>query len=473
MESRAAVTTDLWKLGAGQLAAAIRSGEVSSREVVDAHIERIEAVNPVVNAVRVTLADQARAEADEADRRLAAGEPVGPLHGVPVSVKENVDVAGTATTWGVAAMAQAVSPTDAPLVTNLRAAGAIPLSRTNLPDFVLRWHTDNELIGATINPWDPRLTPGGSSGGESVSLATGMSPLGVGTDLGGSLRWPSQCAGTVALRPSHGRIPDATSIPPTDSFPTIQFFSCQGPMARRVEDLRIAFEAMIAPSGRDPWYVPAPFAGPAIAGTIRVSVAVPDGTDPQIRIGVERAARALTDAGYELDAAIPPDVEQAMTLWVELVNEDTRRFWPLIEPIISAGARQFTASSLAGTEELDVAGYATRWQARQALARQWSLFQEQAPLILAPVCLKPPFAPGDDIREPDSPAKVVQSMMMVVPVNLLGLPSAAVAAGLDDQDLPLGVQIIGPRFREDLCLNAAAAVEAALGTVTPIGPRRR
>jgi amidase len=466
--------TALWQLSARELAAAIKSRVVSSREVIDAHLDRIESVNPLVNAVRVTLAEQARAQADRADARLAAGDPTGPLHGVPFSVKENIDVAGTATTWGVRAMAEAVSETDAPLVENLRAAGAIPISRTNLPDFALRWHTDNELMGATLNPWDAARTPGGSSGGEAVSLATGMSPLGAGNDLGGSLRWPSQCCGTVALRPSHGRIPDWAWIPPstTESFPSIQFFSCQGPMARRVEDLRIAFEAMIAPSARDPWHVPAPARGPAPAVPVRVSVAIPPGTDAGVAAGVARAARALSDAGYECAEAMPPDVAQAVTLWAELLNADVRLFWPLIEPIVSEGAKRFTADGLAGTEELDVAGYAVGWQTRQALARQWSLFQARTPLILAPVCLQPPFAPGADTSEPGAAGKVLETLQMVVPVNLLGLPSAAVSAGLDEDGLPLGVQVIGGRFREDLCLDAAAAIEAALGSNTPIDPRR-
>ena len=471
MSTTTSETGALWRLGATELATAIRDGEVSSREVIETHLARIEQVNPAVNALRVTLAEQARGAADAADRRRADGAPLGPLHGVPFTVKENIDVAGTATTWGLAAMSEAVAPRDAPVVANLRAAGAIPIGRSNLPDLALRWHTDNALAGATINPWNPRLTPGGSSAGESVALATGMTPLGLGNDIGGSLRWPSQCAGTVALRPSHGRVPDANDIPPTDGPLAIQFFNSQGPMARTVEDLRTAFEAMIAPSPRDPWHTPAPARGPASDRLATVAIAVPDDTDSEVRQGITRAADALTAAGYDLRAQQPPDIERAMTLWVELLNDDVRRFWPAVEPIASDGARRFTSHALSATEPLDVAGYASRWQARQELARAWSIQQGETPLILAPVCLRQPFAVDADLGGAEDVQRILASLRMVVAVNLLGLPAVAVSAGLDGAGLPLGVQVIGPRFREDLCLDAAAAIEQALGTPVPIDPR--
>src|SRR3954466_13253279 len=170
---------ELWRMGAAELAALTHKGEVSSREGVDAHLERIEQVNPIVNAVTVTLADSARAAAGEADAAVAAGGPLGPLHGVPFTVKENIDLAGSATTQGLVAFEQMVPPVDAPHIAQMKAAGAIPLARTNLPDFGFRWHSDNALRGATRNPWDPSRTAGGSSGGEAAALATGMTPLGM------------------------------------------------------------------------------------------------------------------------------------------------------------------------------------------------------------------------------------------------------------------------------------------------------
>src|SRR5947209_18696698 len=211
-EMKASTTTKLWGMGAAQLALAIRQKRVSSREVVTDHLGRIEARSRRLNAIPRLLGEEALAAADSADKKVAAGEPTGPLHGVPFTVKENIDVAGSATTQGVSALAEADPGLDAPQVANLREAGAIPMARTNLPDFALRWNTDNALRGATRKPWDHDRTPGGSSDGEAVALASGMTPLGLGNDLGGSLRWPSQCNGPAALRPSLGRVPRPTTI---------------------------------------------------------------------------------------------------------------------------------------------------------------------------------------------------------------------------------------------------------------------
>ena len=204
---------ELWRKSACELARLIVSKNVSSAEVVEAHLARIEAVNPRVNAVVRVLAAEARAAALEADRKTAAGGSFGPLHGVPFTVKENIDMAGLPTTWGVTALAQAVVPLDAPVVERMRSAGGIPIGRTNLPDMGLRVHTDSSLHGLTRNPWNRVRTAGGSSGGEAVALATGMSPIGLGNDIGGSLRNPANACGIASIKPSAGRVPDAGIMP--------------------------------------------------------------------------------------------------------------------------------------------------------------------------------------------------------------------------------------------------------------------
>src|SRR5262245_45381115 len=265
-------TTDLWRMGATELAEAIRTGRTSSQEVVEAHLRRIEAVNPAVNAITVVLGERALDAAKAADRAVAGGGDLPPLHGVPFTVKENIDLAGTPTTLGLKALAGAYPRRDAPVAERLKAAGAIPIGRTNCPTITVRWHTDSELWGATINPWDRSRTPGASSGGEAAALATGMSPLGLGNDGLGSLRWPAQCCGISALKPTLGRIPTATSIEPLDTPIGIQLTAVEGPMARRVADLRAAFEALVGPSWRDPWTVPALMRGPEPARPIRVAL---------------------------------------------------------------------------------------------------------------------------------------------------------------------------------------------------------
>ena len=203
---------ELWRRGALELAGMIARKEVSSREVVQAHLSRIDEVNPRLNAVVRRLDDTALAAADAADAAVAAGGALGVLHGVPVTVKENIDLAGTPTTQAVVAFADAIAPIDAPLVERVRAAGAIPIGRTNLPDFGLRVTTESSLHGNTHNPWHPTRTTGGSSGGEGSALASGMSPLGFGNDIGGSLRNPATCCGIASIKPTTGVVPFATVI---------------------------------------------------------------------------------------------------------------------------------------------------------------------------------------------------------------------------------------------------------------------
>ncbi|TMB98090.1 MAG: amidase [Chloroflexi bacterium] len=466
---KASTTTKLWGMGAAELAVAIRQKQVSSREVITAYLARIDAVNPPLNAITRVLGEEALAAADSADKKLAAGEKTGPLHGVPFTVKENIDLAGSATTQGVAALAEADPGLDAPQVANLREAGAIPMARTNLPDFALRWHTDNKLRGATRNPWDPKRTPGGSSGGEAVALATGMTPLGLGNDLGGSLRWPSQCNGTSALRPSLGRVPRATTIEPVDGPISFQLMYAEGPMARHVADLRVALEVMARPSWRDPWHAPVPMAGPPPSRPIRVAMVVDPagkGTSPQVADGVRRAGKQLAAAGYAVDQVEPPAIEEAAEVWANFLIPEVRAMWPMISPIVSDDANRFMGLLFDVNPVLDFGGHMQTMIARQSLARKWAEFQLEHPLILAPVCTEPPFPVGTDLT-PEGVAGIVRSMRIVVAVNLLGLPAAAVPVGVAE-GLPQEVQVIGPRFREDLCLDAAEVLEQAFGTLTPI-----
>ncbi len=465
--------TQLWELGASELAVEIRQGGVSSREAVEAHLTRIESVNPQVNAVSVVLADRALRDAGEADRQLRAGEPTGPLHGVPFTVKENTDVAGTATTSGVVANAGKVAPLDAPAVAHLRAAGAVVMGRTNCPDFAFRWDTESGLYGRTLNPWHPDYTAGGSSGGEAAAVATGMSPLGVGTDFGGSLRWPAQCCGVVTLRSTLGRIPQAVSLEPLNPWLTRAMMSVNGPLARRVEDLRPALEVMSRPSARDPWYVPAPLKGEALPTPIRVAlVAQPAGQDldPEVAAALQQAADALRDAGYSIEEAEPPDIGIAGALWGQLVLADFRRVWPQMEASASEGVRRFVANLFAVTPEVDLAGYQTGLIARNGIAREWGLFQERFPLILGPVCTQRTFRVGDDLESGERVGRMYQTFCLKVSVNVLGLPAVALPVRIAGE-IPHGVQVIGSRYREDLCFDAAAAIASRIGVFTPIDPR--
>jgi amidase len=465
--------SELWELGAFELGASIRDRVVSSREVIEAHLARVDAVNASVNAVTDTLAEEALAAADEADGATARGEVTSPFHGVPFTVKETIDLAGSPTTQGVRAMAERIPPLDAPTVANLRAVGAIPLARTNAPDLALRWHTDNALHGPTRNPWDPTRTPGGSSGGEAAALATGMTPLGIGSDLGGSLRWPSACCGTTALRPTLGRVPTATSLEPADAPLTMQLMAVQGPMARAALDLRIVFEIMSRPSDRDPWYTPVPFSGPTIPSPIRVAVATDpsgQGVDPAVAGGVRRVAGVLSDVGYDVEELPLPSVAQASDLWISLVLAEIRMMWSLFEGIVSDDARRFLATTLELREPLAQEAYSLAFMERQGIARTWTQFQSDVPLVVGPVGTQLPFAVGADLEGAEDVDLIRHTLDLTLLCSCIGLPSVALPAGTA-HGVPLGVQIIGPRYREDLCLTAAWEVERALGVITPIDPR--
>lgn len=430
-------------------------------------------MNPDVNAVTDVLADDALSAADDADAVIARGEPTSPFHGVPFTVKESIDLAGSPTTQGVAALAEMIPAFDAPAVANLRGVGAIPFARSSAPDLALRWHTDNALHGPTRNPWDAARTPGGSSGGEAAALATGMTPLGVGSDLGGSLRWPSACCGTAAVRPTLGRIPVATSLEPADAPLTMQLMAVQGPMARAVLDLRIAFEIMSRASDRDPWYTPVPFSGPAVPNPIRVAIATDpsgDGVDPAIAGGVRRVASALVDAGYAVEEVPLPVVNEASEVWLTLILAEIRMMWSLFEAIISDDARRFLGAALELREPLAQEAYGAAFMQRQGIARTWTQFLSDVPLVVGPVATQLPFPVGADLGGAEDVDRLRRMLDLTLLCNCIGLPSVALPAGIA-HDLPVGVQIIGPRFREDLCLTAAWEVERALGPITPIDPR--
>jgi amidase len=288
----------LWQHGALDLGQLIRSGEVSSHDVVRAHLDRVAEVNTELNAVVEVHEERALSAAAAADREIGDGRHRGPLHGVPVTVKTNIDLGGHATTHGVVALAGARAPADSPHLSRLRAAGAIVIGRTNMPDFGFRWHTDNALYGATRNPWDPTRTPGGSGGGEAAAVATGCTPLGLGNDYGGSLRGPAQACGVASLRTTPGRLPSASATAQVESSPTLQLFASQGAMARRVADVRAAFEAMVGYDPADPWSLPVPAAGPAAPKRVAVTVdPAGRGVDESVADGVRHAAAALADAG--------------------------------------------------------------------------------------------------------------------------------------------------------------------------------
>lgn len=462
---------ELWNLGAADLAVAIRRRETTSRDALESLLARVDAVNPRVNAISSVLADEARAGADAADAAVARGDALGPLHGVPFTVKVNVDVAGSATDSGMPAFAADVPAHDAPVVARLRAAGAIPFARTNMPDLGLRWHTESPLHGVTVNPWDSSVTPGGSSGGEAAAVATGMTPLGIGNDVGGSVRWPSQCCGGAALRPTQGRFPHHSSTLPMETPLAFTLFLTDGPMARHVRDLRLALDAVAGQTPLDPWSIqPAPV---PVRTPLRVAVTVDPGglgCDPAIAGGVAKAADALRRAGCVVEEVEPPSLVEAHELWGALLGAETRvSILPLAEMMVSPDAMTVIRDLTGAFPDLDLAGYMEGLARRTRIAREWAQFLDRYDVLLGPVCCRPPFPVGHDVAA-GGMMDIMRHMRLVTACNLLGLPAAVVPVGIS-AGLPLSVQVIAGRHRDETSLAVAQLLEDAFGTITPIDPR--
>ncbi|MBL8699644.1 MAG: amidase family protein [Alphaproteobacteria bacterium] len=463
---------ELWRWDAVDLAAAVRARRISSREAVAAHLGRIDAVNPRINAVVDRLDDEALKLADAADAAVRRGDALGPLHGVPVTVKINVDVAGRPTTNGVVAFKDAIAPGDSPVVANLRQAGAIIVGRTNTPSFSFRWFTENDLHGETINPWGRHATPGGSSGGASAAVASGISAISHGNDYGGSIRYPAYCAGIFGIRPSFGRVPAYRPALSEERPICAQLMAVQGPHARGVADLRTALWAMSAGDPHDPWWVPAPQCGPAPARPIKVARLAAPGASPEVVAALDTAARWLSEAGYVVDApGEAPSIDDAAALWTMLVGNEGRLFTQGdIEKYGDAKVANVVRAMASLIPEVDARAYLKGLARRTGVLRTWQLFLERWPLILCPVSDVPPLPPGADQGGIPAMEMLLRAQRWQYGFNGIGLPGISCPTGVNGST-PMGVQLVAGRFREDLLLDAAAIMEARCGRLTPIDPR--
>ncbi|MGD9997920.1 MAG: amidase [Ilumatobacteraceae bacterium] len=464
---------ELWAKGALELGEMIARREVTSTEVVEAHLARIDAVNPSVNAIVRRLDDTARAAAAAADAAVAAGGPLGPFHGVPMTVKENIDLGGTPTTSSLVAFAEAIVPTDAPVVERMKAAGAIPIGRTNLPDLGLRVATESSLHGITRNPWNGELTAGGSSGGEGAALATGMSPIGLGNDIGGSLRNPAHCCGIASIKPSTGVVPSAATLPPENFSIMFQLMAVEGVMARCVADVRAGLMTVAGPHVRDPLALPVHLADLHRDRPIRVAlVADPPGgsTHPEIVTAIRRAADVLADHGAQVVESTPPGYERSLELWATLLVTDIGLLLPLIELVMGPDGMRFLQFAIEEVPPADLTGFGTMLTERLGVEKEFLRFFEDVDVVLSPTWTQPPFPHGADIVDAAAARTTLELLRPVLPANLLGLPAAVVPVGMAG-GMPVGAQLTGQRFADLRCLSVAQLLEDALGVLTPISPR--
>ena len=466
------MTDDLWRLDATELARLIRLGRVSSREAAQSCLSRLHAVNPAINAVVRVLEEEALAAAGAADAARARGDALGPLHGVPITIKVNTDQAGCPTDNGVVAFRDAIAAEDAPVVANLKRAGAVVIGRTNTPAFSMRMFADNALHGRTLNPRDPAVSAGGSSGGAGAAVATGIGPIAHGNDIGGSVRIPALFNGVVGLRVSLGRIPSYNPSQPIARPIGSQLMSVQGPLTRSVRDARLALAVMAQGDPCDTRWADAPLEGPVLPRPIRVALVPqnPGGsTHPAQAEAVRQAGRHLATAGYAVDEVTPPDLDEIIETWHSIGSTDVGG-WLVerMEEFGDADARTSMRLWLELFPPTDMQGVLAALAQRDLLLWRWLTFTQRYPLVVMPTFgdLAPPHN-LDTTR--DGQVRVMDSIRVSLISPLLGVPALAVPVGNHGRLRP-GVQILAPRFREDLCLDAGEVIEAAEGVVVPIDP---
>ncbi|HEV2222672.1 MAG TPA: amidase [Candidatus Acidoferrales bacterium] len=455
-------------LSASEMAEAIRRREIVPTELVEAHLEQIARLNPRLNAFAYVDMDGARRQAKEADDALAKGSEIGALHGVPLSIKNSIDVAGWPCDCGSRLRAGYVAEHDATLVARLRQAGAVLLGNTNTPELLMAYETDNAVRGRTNNPWDIQRTPGGSSGGEAAAIAARCSAGGVGSDGGGSVRVPAHFSGICGLKPTPGRIP-ATGHFPVSSGP-FALLGVAGPMARTIPDLEILFEVMAGLDYEDPSSAPVPLRRPGEAELehLRVGFFEEDGVTPvtpETRAAVRNAAAALNATGMTVEKFLPEGLEEARRLWWNLFG---RAGGLVLKPLLegqesqlSPILREFTGI-VRKSPPLTVEELMSTLLGRDDLRGRFLRQMERYPILLCPVCAIPAFRHDEREWTVDGHrVDYLQAMRYSQWFNLLGNPAAVVPVGRSPEGLPIGVQVVGRPFEEEIVLAVARKIEEA------------
>jgi len=464
---------EIWRWSATQMARAIAGRKISALECVESAIARIEAVNGVVNAVVDPLFDEARRAAIAADDEISQGKIRGPLHGVPVSVKINIDYAGRPTTNGVEQFQHHIAPVDAPVIKRWREAGAIIVGRTNVPALSFGLFTNNKLYGRTYNPWDRQISPGGSSGGAAVSVATGMVPIAHGNDSGGSIRYPAYCCGIFGIRPTHGRVAHYEATAKVEEDIIGQLVTANGPFARHIDDLRSALNAMAGHDPRDPWSSLVPISPKQTFKPCKVAVLTGlDGVkkDEQVDDAIKMAANWLEDAGYQIEECAPPHYEEASALRDKLLIHELRRnYLPMIEAYAPEEEINEAYALFDATPKIDFDRFRLGLARRTTILREWLLFMQKYPLVLTPSIWRTP----QRIDMYEKPVRLTADEVLELSPQhvspLLGLPTLAVPTSLV-HGVPMGVQLMASLFDEERLFHAGLVFEENCSFSTPIDP---
>jgi Asp-tRNA(Asn)/Glu-tRNA(Gln) amidotransferase A subunit family amidase len=454
-----------------QIADGIRLKAFSPVEIIDAHLKRIESSEPRLNAFVHLDPHEAHIQASIAQSSILRGDPLGPLHGVPLTIKSCIDVAGWPAPAGSAIRLGYIPQRDAPLVTRLKAAGAILLGNTNTPEFLMAYETNNLLKGRTSNPWNVAYSCGGSSGGEAAAIASGCSAGGVGSDGGGSIRVPAHFCGICGLKPTPGRIPATGHFPAGAG--AFSWIGVVGPMARTITDVRLLFEVMAGPDPGDALSSPVPLHTQikidlhVLRIGILESPALGTAT-PETHAAVQHAAKLLADQGFTLEPFRLDSLDRALELWWFF-------FGPVIGHLLSKAVagkenqispmlREYLSHAIS-TEPITLDSFIEACAERDLLRAKILRQMQEVPILLSPVSSGPAFLHGEGNYRPATGYR--DTMRYSQWLNLTGFPGASVPLGLSSEGLPIGVQIIGRPFEDELVLSVAEALEAARGKWQP------
>ena len=458
--------SNLWRLSACELAGLIANGDVTAVESVTAAVERMRGHNGRINAVVDDLSAAAIARAEQLDQHRSSTGIVGPLHGVPVTIKENIDQKERATPNGVAAYQTIIAPDDAPFVSNLERAGAVVIGRTNTPEFSFRATTDNELHGRTYNPWNNWASAGGSSGGAAAAVMSGMGAIAHGNDIGGSLRYPAAATGAATVKPGLGRTPAYNPSATIERGILAQLMSVQGVICREVRDVRLAMQSVIAYNAHDPWMVPMPWEGPQIEGPIKVAFTKNTfefDLHPAVSAALDNARKALSDAGYVVVETEPPLLREAG-------RDGARCLFGEMQSLLASEIRKHGSATINEIfshyfeyfEPYEGDDLIHGMAKRAHYVRQWNLFLNDYPLVLTPFLPTPTYVWDRDTQGLEGVIEVLGAGMYSIAMNFMGLPAGNIPANYND-GLPVGVQVVGRRFREDMILDACEAIEQRVG----------
>ena len=462
--------SELHEWSAKRITNAIVQREVKAREVTEAALARLQSVNPAINAVIDEMPEQALAAAQAIDTAVARGEEPGILAGVPVTVKVNIDQAGFANTNGLKIQKDQIAETDNPVVSSLRQAGAVIIGRTNTPAFSLRWFTRNSIHGHTLNSYNNKLTPGGSSGGAASAVAAGIGTIAHGTDIAGSIRYPAYACGVHGIRPTPGRVA-AVNLSGPDRHIGAQLTAVSGPIARSIDDLELGYKAMSVGNPLDPWWIPAPHDIGNYSKRAALCIAPEDWqVDAPIVDALNETARQLRDAGWQvIETKCPPLREPKdlqLLLWMsEYARTNGAAFVAENDPDANFVYAQLKENS----HEVSLNSFMDALQRRLSLAREWQLFLTEFPVMLCPVSAELPFEDLRDVKSTDDFRAILEAQLIQIALPFIGMPGMTVTTG-SSGDSPVGVQLIAARFREDVLFDAARVIEDCnprIGVVQP------